>query len=859
MIDGSLDAGYGTPLATQTNNTSFGKNTQTNGLESNGSELDAAYGVVQGTNLDLFFAGNISTDYTHFNIFIANGSAGQSTLETQAGGGGGGALAGMNGSTFSPGFQATYALDINGGPSTSTTPTFYVNQYDLTQPNTAGSYLGSFDPTTTGTSGTVGTGNNKVTFSFNNSNTTGGVTGTFPSAVTDSTGPNSVTTGFELSIPLAALGNIAANSLEILADINGNNGDTYLSNQFLPGLPLTNPNTPDGSSSNLAAGNNPFSGPTTGGFTFASTPGMYFTVMLPASGAVNGSWIATGSGNWNASTPANWAGGNIPQNPADTATFGTSITGPATVTLTTSETVGKLTFNSPTSYTIAASSGSTLTINDTGDSAGVNPFISVEAGSHTISAPVSLTAGVTIDIANTTALTISGAVGGTGPVAQSGAGALVLSGANTYSGALQILAGSVELDNNSAASTGLIDMGNPLADDTQATLIIGTAGLSISNAIESEKDDEGTVPTRLIATTFASGSATLSGTLTLDGGMVFSVPTGDTLNLTNTIGNGTSTANTVQHYLMVNNNNEGGSVVLSGANTYTGDTDVNSGMLTLTSAGSLATDAVNVGAAGTANINGTLTATPNLSSNGTLNIGAGTGSGIRQLLVNAITVGANNTSGVIALAAPSTPGTRTVLVANSLAFGGTGQFVGLIDLSANDMVLHNGNIFAIAAAVAEGYNGGNWQGSGGITSSSAAHASNTALAVEQNDNGSGSPLLSTFDGVSVVDSDVLIKYTYFGDANLDGVVNGDDYTLIDNGFNNNLTGWNNGDFNYDGIVNGDDYTLIDNAFNTQGPSLAAVGSAVIANPSSLVAVPEPASLAAIGIGALGMLMRRRRN
>ena len=28
-----------------------------------------------------------------------------------------------------------------------------------------------------------------------------------------------------------------------------------------------------------------------------------------------------------------------------------------------------------------------------------------------------------------------------------------------------------------------------------------------------------------------------------------------------------------------------------------------------------------------------------------------------------------------------------------------------------------------------------------------------------------------------------------------------------------LTGWSNGDFNYDGVVNGRDYALIDNTFN----------------------------------------------
>ena len=33
------------------------------------------------------------------------------------------------------------------------------------------------------------------------------------------------------------------------------------------------------------------------------------------------------------------------------------------------------------------------------------------------------------------------------------------------------------------------------------------------------------------------------------------------------------------------------------------------------------------------------------------------------------------------------------------------------------------------------------------------------------------------------------------------------------GFAGHLTGWSNGDFNYDGVVNGLDYALIDNTFN----------------------------------------------
>ncbi len=216
----------------------------------------------------------------------------------------------------------------------------------------------------------------------------------------------------------------------------------------------------------------------------------------------------------------------------------------------------------------------------------------------------------------------------------------------------------------------------------------------------------------------------------------------------------------------------------------------------------------------------------------------------------------------IAIADPAAnPADRQLLVISGTGLtlaGSPGAWTGNIDLSNNDMIVGGGNLATITSQIEQGYAGGAWNGSGGITSSAAALTTNTALGIELNSDGS-SALLSTFDGQSVTSTDVLIKYTYFGDANLDGVVNGSDYTLIDNGFNNTLTGWRNGDFNYDGVVNGDDYTLIDNAFNTQGASLAADPQEMIASDTAQVAsVPEPASMVALAIGLVGILGRRER-
>jgi hypothetical protein len=63
-------------------------------------------------------------------------------------------------------------------------------------------------------------------------------------------------------------------------------------------------------------------------------------------------------------------------------------------------------------------------------------------------------------------------------------------------------------------------------------------------------------------------------------------------------------------------------------------------------------------------------------------------------------------------------------------------------------------------------------------------------------------------------------YTYAGDANLDGTIDGGDYGIIDNFVQvPNADGYANGDFNYDGVIDGGDYGIIDNNVQAQGAPL----------------------------------------
>ncbi|MEA2734647.1 MAG: hypothetical protein QOE14_1098, partial [Humisphaera sp.] len=66
---------------------------------------------------------------------------------------------------------------------------------------------------------------------------------------------------------------------------------------------------------------------------------------------------------------------------------------------------------------------------------------------------------------------------------------------------------------------------------------------------------------------------------------------------------------------------------------------------------------------------------------------------------------------------------------------------------------------------------------------------------------------------------IIVKYTYAGDANLDGIISGDDYSTIDFYVGTSADGYSNGDFNYDGIVSGDDYSTIDFNYAAQGAPL----------------------------------------
>ncbi len=217
----------------------------------------------------------------------------------------------------------------------------------------------------------------------------------------------------------------------------------------------------------------------------------------------------------------------------------------------------------------------------------------------------------------------------------------------------------------------------------------------------------------------------------------------------------------------------------------------------------------------------------------TMNItmqGAGTAA-VGSIAFNTVTL-SGGTLQVIANGTPS-----SVSVVNAITSNG-----GALDLTNNSMVVRGMTESAVDALVHAQE----------LISSSAGSSPLTGIAVIANQDGQGNALYTSFDGLSVSATDVLVMYTYLGDTNLDGVVDANDLASTLAGMYGGLTGWENGDFNYDGVVNSADLNLLLASLAGQGapfsnPGLGGAGGAV----------PEPSS-AAMAIPAIALLARRRR-
>jgi hypothetical protein len=146
-----------------------------------------------------------------------------------------------------------------------------------------------------------------------------------------------------------------------------------------------------------------------------------------------------------------------------------------------------------------------------------------------------------------------------------------------------------------------------------------------------------------------------------------------------------------------------------------------------------------------------------------------------------------------------------------------------IDLATHSMIVQStaaaraGILANTRSWIRSGRNHGAWNGSG-ITSSAAADdpTRNTGLAAIVNDRGDGSVVRGELGGMIPDANCILITWTYNGDGDLNGLLNADDYAIIDAAIGGGgATDYSTGDFDYSDTTNSDDYFLIDKAYSGQ--------------------------------------------
>ena len=178
-----------------------------------------------------------------------------------------------------------------------------------------------------------------------------------------------------------------------------------------------------------------------------------------------------------------------------------------------------------------------------------------------------------------------------------------------------------------------------------------------------------------------------------------------------------------------------------------------------------------------------------------------------------------------------------------------------LDLSDNALVIDYPGASprdVVRTHLVSGYAGGSWTGNGINSSAAAANPGHALGYAEAADVFTSFP--ATFRGMAVDDTSLLVAYVRYGDANLDGAVNLQDFNRLASHFGSTDAFWSDGDFNYDTDVNLLDFNLLAANFG-----MSAAGAHVTPEDWAALAsaVPEPGSLAWCGLLGLAGMRRRR--
>ena len=323
---------------------------------------------------------------------------------------------------------------------------------------------------------------------------------------------------------------------------------------------------------------------------------------LAASSATAQNFLpTTGTTTWNATTT--WSTGTIPNSIGATAFFTNNATAARTATLDTAITVGSISIDNSTTFatSITGETAGTLTFNNGGAGATITSS-GTGAINASISATTTLNDNLTINATNLStntagALTWSAIVSGTGGVTKTGGGTVMISTAlKSYSGPTVIETNTGRIRYSSSGSingTGSVTVksGAQLDLITVGTYTFGSV-LNLNGVGSAAGTAAGAVPGAIRAESASGTSSSVTPIFLQDNASIGVVGAATRLTLSGAISN--------SKQLSVDGGGAGnsGTLILSGANTYSGGTIVNLG--TLSANGAAATVGIgNVAVLGT--------------------------------------------------------------------------------------------------------------------------------------------------------------------------------------------------------------------------------------------------------------------
>jgi len=248
VVDGTVDASYGSALAVQTVQTQFGDN---DGTGNGGGELNAGYGLaIAGDRLYVMLTGNLEHNFNKMDIFIDSKVGGENVLsgtpDYDFDPGGGFISSNFGGLTFDTGFTADYHVFARFGNTVGVSDAFEIDLVDRAGGVSALVNGGTIAPGAGGNNTATFITQN-VNFAINNTNSAGVMGGT---AAADAGAAEDVTTGIEFSVALVDIGNPGIGDTIRIAAMYNNGDHNFLSNQVLGGLPA-----PQGNLGGDGAGN----------------------------------------------------------------------------------------------------------------------------------------------------------------------------------------------------------------------------------------------------------------------------------------------------------------------------------------------------------------------------------------------------------------------------------------------------------------------------------------------------------------------------------------------------------------------------------------------------------------------------